>query len=77
MKIIITEEKSSKLTDKLNKIKEFVEDVCEMLEDGKEEIEEPYMARAPRRNEEDDDDYDYEDEMPRKRIRRKMIRSRY
>lgn len=48
-----------------------------MLEDGKEEIEEPYMARAPRRYEEDDDDYDYEDEMPRKRMRRKMIRSRY
>lgn len=66
----------TKLTDKLNKIKEFVEDVCEILEDGKEEMEEPYMARPPRRHEEDDDDYDYEDEMPRKRMRRKM-RSRY
>lgn len=77
MKIIITEEKSSKITDKLHKIKECVDAVCEMLEETKEDMEEPYMARTPRRHEEDDDDYDYEDEMPRKRMRRKMMRSRY
>lgn len=52
MKIIITEEKSSHIMEKLHKIKKMSKDLLECFEESAHEMN----MRRPRRNEMDDDD---------------------
>ena len=52
MKIVITEEKSSHIMEKLHKINKMSKDLLECFEESAHEMN----MRRPRRNETDDDD---------------------
>lgn len=54
MKIVITEEKSSHVMEKLHKIKKMSKELLECFEENAHEMN----MRRPRRNEMDDDDDD-------------------
>lgn len=55
MKIVITEEKSSHVMEKLHKIKKMSKELLECFEESAHEMN----MRRPRHNEMDDDDDDY------------------
>lgn len=81
MKIIITEEKSTKINNKLSKIKAFVEEICDMLEfDNEESDDDDEMEFTSRKAKRMPDDYEDDDAIGYKATHnryKRMNRSRY